>query len=293
MAKRKIGLMSPGDMGQAVAMQWREAGHDVLTALAARSERTQALARAGGLRDVGRVPALVAEADTIVSVMNPAAAFAFADEVAAAMAATGRRPDFLDCNALSPQSKRALQSVIEGAGARFLDGGIVGAPPRGKVGPRLYLSGAGAEEYLDLSTALLSVRVAGPHIGDAAAVKMCFAAFGKGVQAIATEVLVAAQRLGVTDTVLAEYADSSPGVYDWAMRLLPKMPPKAYRWEPEMREIADTFSAVDLPATTFGGVADVYAFVAAAPLGAESPEQAAERNRSGPQVIAELARRPR
>ena len=40
-----IGLMSPGDMGQAVAIQIKAKGLNVCTALEHRSERTRALAR--------------------------------------------------------------------------------------------------------------------------------------------------------------------------------------------------------------------------------------------------------
>lgn len=41
----KVGLMTPGDMGQAVAMQIKARGFTVCTALDKRSERSRALAR--------------------------------------------------------------------------------------------------------------------------------------------------------------------------------------------------------------------------------------------------------
>jgi len=56
-----VGLMSPGDMGQAVAMQIKAKGLNVYTALEQRSARTRALAREAGLTDVGTVARLVAE----------------------------------------------------------------------------------------------------------------------------------------------------------------------------------------------------------------------------------------
>ena len=57
----KVGLMTPGDMGQAVAMQIKAQGFTVCTALDHRSERSRALAREAGLTDVGTVARLVAE----------------------------------------------------------------------------------------------------------------------------------------------------------------------------------------------------------------------------------------
>jgi hypothetical protein len=46
----KVGLMSPGDMGQALAIQIKAKGLNVYTALEHRSERTRALAREAGFR---------------------------------------------------------------------------------------------------------------------------------------------------------------------------------------------------------------------------------------------------
>src|ERR1017187_8359218 len=45
----KVGLMSPGDMGQAVAVQIKAKGLNVYTALEQRSARTRALPREAGL----------------------------------------------------------------------------------------------------------------------------------------------------------------------------------------------------------------------------------------------------
>src|ERR1035437_9170620 len=80
-----VGLMSPGDMGQAVAMQIKAKGLNVYTALEQRSARTRALAREAGLTDVGTVARLVAECDVVLSIMNPGAALDFAREAPSAV----------------------------------------------------------------------------------------------------------------------------------------------------------------------------------------------------------------
>ena len=53
-----VGVMSPGDMGQAVALQIKAKGLHVYTALEHRSERTRGLAREAGSRSacVTRIP---------------------------------------------------------------------------------------------------------------------------------------------------------------------------------------------------------------------------------------------
>ena len=67
------------------------------------------------------------------------------------------------------------------------------------------------------------------------------------------------------------------------------MPPKAYRWVPEMQEIAKTFGELGMTTRIFDGATDMYALVAATPLGKESPEQARKAGRSGLDVTREIA----
>src|SRR5262245_32198080 len=93
-----IGLMTPGDMGQALAVQLRAKGLTVCTALDRRSERSRTLSRAAGLTDLGSIERLVCECDMVVSVMNPAAAPDFAREAAEALRSSGRHTLVVDCN---------------------------------------------------------------------------------------------------------------------------------------------------------------------------------------------------
>ena len=88
---KNIGVVSPGDMGQAVAARLKECGCDVFTALDGRSARTKTLAREAGLTDCGSLDTLVATCDMILSILDPGAALAKAHEVAAAIRQTGRK----------------------------------------------------------------------------------------------------------------------------------------------------------------------------------------------------------
>jgi len=66
------------------------------------------------------------------------------------------------------------------------------------------------------------------------------------------------------------------------------MPPKAYRWVPEMLEIARTFEAAGMTPRIFEGAADMYTFIAATPLGKETPENR-DKSRTGQDVVRQLA----
>jgi 3-hydroxyisobutyrate dehydrogenase-like beta-hydroxyacid dehydrogenase len=286
---RHIGILSPGDMGQAVAIRLRESGFGVYTALNERSPRTRALAAEAGIVDCGDADALVRRCDAILSILDPGAAMVTANAVAGAIARTGARPLFADCNAVAPATKHAMDAAVREVGAAFVDAAIIGPPPRGKGAIRLYVSGPHAGMLLPLAHETISVRVVSDRIGDAAAVKMCYGAVTKGAIALLTEMLIVARRLGVADTLDAELAGSQAAIREWILRNLTNMPPKAYRWVPETNEIAATFAHAGLTPRIMQGAADIYEFIAASALGKESPEQARERARSGPEVISTLA----
>src|SRR3990172_393477 len=103
-----IGVMSPGDMGQAVARQLKQHGFHVCTALDQRSERSRTLARGAGLTDVGTIARLTEQCEVILSIMNPGAALEFSGEVAQALRANQRQPLFVDCKAIDPVTMQAV-----------------------------------------------------------------------------------------------------------------------------------------------------------------------------------------
>ena len=286
---RKIGVTSPGDMGQAVAMRLKACGFEVYTALEGRSARTAELAHKAELNDCGSIEKLVGTCDMIMSILNPGAALDNAREVARAMRAKGRKIIFVDCNAIAPQTGHEIDGIVRGAGGIFVDAGIIGPPPRGKAKTKLYVSGPDAALMSQIVDDQLQVRVIGERVGDASAVKMCYASITKGALALGMELLITARKLGVEHALEAEFKDSQPDMYEWVLSRSVSMPPKAHRWVPEMLEIAKTFEGVGLTPRMLQGAADMYEFIADTPLGRETPEQARERGRSVAELVRALA----
>jgi 3-hydroxyisobutyrate dehydrogenase-like beta-hydroxyacid dehydrogenase len=233
---------------------------------------------------------LVMTCELVISVINPGEALAVARRAAAAIKATGRKIAFADLNAVSPQTARDSDRLIRDAGGMFIDGGIIGPPPRGeKDRPRIYVSGPDAYLLEQISHSNLQVRVMSERVGDASGIKMCYAAMTKGTTALAVELLVAARKLGVEQALEKELRESRNDVFDWQVKTIAVMPPKAYRWVPEMQEIAKTFGELGMTRRIFDGATDIYEMVAATPLGKESPEQARKAGRNGLDVTRELA----
>jgi len=289
MKLNNIGVISPGDMGQAVAASLKSSGFSVHTALEGRSERTRTLAREAGLNDCGSMQKVIETCDVLLSILNPAAAVDNARAAAAALSKTGRRCLFVDCNAVAPQTAREIDGIIRAAGGSCVDGGIIGPPPRGKASMRLYLSGPEATQLQALATPGIDVRVMSERIGDASAIKMCYASYTKGAVALGVEMLMAARRLGIDEELDRELLGSAADNRNWVLSRCTVMPPKAYRWIPEMNEIAKTFEGVDLTPRILLGAADMYEMIAQTPLGKESPEEARAQGRDGRAIINGLA----
>lgn len=286
MAITTVGLLSPGDMGHSVGAVLHQHGLRVLTCLDGRSDRSRALAAEAGMEDVPNLNTLVDEADVFLSILVPSASIELATKIAAAVRETGTRLLYADCNAVAPQTVKQSAEVVMAAGADFADVGIIGPPPR-KPGTRFYVSGPGAEKFAELSEFGLNVPVLGDQIGQASGLKMCYGAMTKGLQALATELLVAAKAMGLEETLRQEQRGSVPDLIGWVENSLPIMPPKAYRWVPEMEEIATFFADTGLTPGIFNGAADLYRFVAETDIGKESPESR-DKNRDMDGVVAAL-----
>jgi len=286
---KNIGVVSPGDMGQGVALSLKNSGFTVHTALDGRSARTKALAVEAGLKDCGSMQNVVTTCDVVLSILNPAAAVDNARAAAAAMQATGRHPLFVDCNAVAPQTAHEIDAIIRAAGGECLDAGIIGPPPRGKASMRMYVSGPQAARLEPLSSDNIRIRVMSERIGDASAIKMCYAAYTKGAVALGVEMLMAARRLGVDAALDRELQESAADNRQWVLSRTAVMPPKAYRWVPEMLEIAKTFEAAGMTPRILLGAADIYEMIAQTALGKESPEEARAKGRDGQSVVNGLA----
>jgi 3-hydroxyisobutyrate dehydrogenase-like beta-hydroxyacid dehydrogenase len=265
MGEGTIGILHPGEMGAAVGQCLVTAGHPVLWLPAGRSEATAARARAARLTGAADLADLVRRADVIISVCPPHGALEIARQVAGA----GFGGLYLDANAIAPATAREVAGIVEGGGATFVDGGIIGTPPVEPGFIRLFLSGAKAQEIralfdgTDVTTRLVergAARAGGPagEVGAASAVKMAYASWTKGSAAMLLAARALARAEGVEDALLAEWEQSQPGLIQRWERAAGAAAKKGWRWVAEMEEIAASMAADDLPAGFHQAAAEIY-----------------------------------
>jgi len=253
-AEPTIGLLHPGEMGAALAMQLRRE-RPILWASAGRSIATAERAELAGLRDAATVAELTESCDVIFSVCPPHAALA----VAGSVAGLGFTGIYVDANAVSPQTARQIASVIEEGGGTYVDGGIVGPPPRDGVPTRLYLSGSEASAVTGIfRDTVVQARTVSDEPGSASAVKMAYSAWSKGAAALLLAIRALARAEDIEATLLEEWLESAPELPERSRRAAVSAGRKGWRFAGEMDEIASTFAAAGLPGGFHEAAAEIY-----------------------------------
>jgi hypothetical protein len=209
---------------------------EVLWASEGRSEATRK--RAEAFTDVGTVRELVAASEIVISLCPPT----IAEDVAGEVAAEGLDGIYVEANAISPQRMQRIARLL-----RTVDGSVIS-----RTAVNLYLSGD-SDDIAEVAALFADGEVnAIPldgGIGAASGLKMAFGGWNKIGAALTAQAHAIARAYGVSDALAAEGVDGE--------RIL-RSAPKAWRWGPEMDEVAATCAALGLPDGIPRGAADLY-----------------------------------
>ena len=288
---RTIAVISPGDMGHAVGRTLLKHGLRVVTCLEGRSDRTRSLSHQVGIEEVSSLEELVMISDLILSVIPPSQAIALARQVAGILKKS-KTVYFADCNAVSPQTARTIDDIITAAGGRFIDASIIGSPPGKGKPPRFYASGPHAGIMSELDGKGIKIILIGDEVGRASGIKMCYAAWTKGSQALWIALLTAAKVIGLSEELREEFLFSQPAIYKQVEKQIPGIPVKARRWVGEMEEIASTFKHAGLTPYFHKGASETFRMVGSTPLADETPENL-DTSRTLEETISIFAQRIR
>ena len=251
---KTIALLHPGNMGSTIGACAATSGARVLWASAQRSAASRKRAEQAGLVDAGDLAAAVSQSDIVLSVCPPE----FATEIAATVAAQRFQGIYVDANAVSRETAEEIAKIVTKSGASFVDGGIIGSPVKQAGTTRMYLSGEKAAEVAQLfSASMLDARSIGAVPGEASALKVVYAAWTKGTDALILAIRALAAHEGVDHALLEEWKISQPALENKCQRAAAVAVPKMWRYVGEMREIAEAFQAAGLPGGFHQAAAEV------------------------------------
>ncbi len=255
MNSQNIGILHPGAMGLSIAAAAQNSGHTVHWVSAGRSEQTHARVAKFNLVDTGNLAQLCQTCPLIISICPPHAAETVAHQVIAHNF-TGL---YLDANAISPQRVVRIEQAITKAGATFVDGGIIGGPAWKPGQTWLHLAGHKAESVaVCFSAGPLETSLVSEVVGQASALKMCYAAYTKGTTALLCAILAAAEKLEVRGELEQQWALDGAELDKQAIARARRVTAKAWRFRGEMDEIAATFQDAGLPGGFHQAAGEIY-----------------------------------
>jgi L-threonate 2-dehydrogenase len=259
-----VAIIAQGMMGAGVGRRLHESGAKVRTLLTGRSSKSAGRARAAGMEPADDEYALLSGADFFLSILPPSDAEALAQQLARTLKGLDKKPVYVDCNAVSPQTAIRIGAAVAPSGADFVDAGIIGGPPRPGYSPTIYASGPKASQTAVLRDWGIDWRVIDGAVGAASALKMSYAGITKGTTAIACAMLWGAARFGCGEALIAELTESQPEMLARMRSGIPRMYDKAYRWVAEMQEISDFLEQNPASRDIYAAVARLYGDIATA-----------------------------
>lgn len=251
----KIGILHPGEMGVSIAASAIYNGHQVYWLSQGRSDKTRTRAEEHHLIEINSLIEFCKTCELICSICPPHAA----EEVARSVRESGFKGLYLDANAISPQRSIKIGQMLEASSIQFVDGGIIGGPAWRPKETWLYLSGQYAQEIaLCFPNGPLETKIIGDEIGKASALKMCYAAYSKGTTALLAAILAASESLGVRRELYQQWDMDDQDFSEQANRRVTRATAKAWRFEGEMKEIAETFLEAGLPQGFHQAAGEIY-----------------------------------
>ena len=203
-------------------------------------EAARAAASVDGITPARDMAELCASADLLVSAVTASNTLAVAEE-----AARHVRPGsvFLDLNSASPGSKQRAAELIEAAGARYVEAGVMtSVPPYGIRVPTLLGGPYAATLAPRLNDWGMDAKPVSEKLGIASAIKMSRSIMIKGLEALVIESYTNARRYGVEEHVLPTLAETFPQI-DWDKQgayFFSRVVQHGKRRAEEMRESANT-----------------------------------------------------
>ena len=251
----KIGILHPGEMGISIAASAIHNGHQVYWLSQGRSDKTRVRAEKHHVIEIGSPTEFCQTCELIFSICPPHAA----EEVAKFVIESGFKGLYLDANAISPQHAIQIGTLLEANEIQFIDGGIIGGPAWKPNETWLYLSGKYADQIVScFSNGPLETKVIGDEIGKASALKMCYAAYSKGTTALLAAVIATAESLSVREELYQQWDMDADGSSEEVNRRVTRVTAKAWRFEGEMNEIAETFQGTGLPGEFHKAAREIY-----------------------------------
>ncbi|MCL6472950.1 MAG: DUF1932 domain-containing protein [Firmicutes bacterium] len=200
----RIGFIGFGEAASAIAAGLKQEGvADIVAYDVADTPIVQSRAEAIHAHLVTSKEELARQADVILSMVTASVALNVAQDIAPYL-----RPGtvYADLNSCSPRTKREIYEMLENVApeVEYASVAVMSAVPPLRHKVPMVADGPGAARLHErLSPYHMNIQVIQGPVGASAVLKMCRSVIVKGLEALFLEALVAADRAGVAEQVLA------------------------------------------------------------------------------------------
>ncbi len=202
---RSASFIGYGEFAHALATGLSAAGVELQAYVRPRADSTAAQARLERMRSAGvletdALPEALASADVVIAAVPSSAATAVVEACAGHLSA-GQL--YVDPSSALPVAKRHAADLVSRSGAEYVDVAVLGTVVTSGARVPMLAAGVGAERWQDEGRASgLNVTAIAGAAGDAALVKLLRSVYMKGRDALVLEMMLAARRHGVEESVL-------------------------------------------------------------------------------------------
>jgi len=246
---REVSFIGFGEAGSAFTSDWpsglaRPRAFDIKTDSPQRDQKLREYARAD-VHGYDTPDRMLRGAAAVLSLVTADRALDVARDYAPML---DKGTLWFDMNSVAPQTKQAAAKSVEAAGGRYVDVALMAPVHPQKRAVPLLVSGPHSDAGLALLALLgfTNIRKVEGGVGAASAIKMIRSVMVKGLEALTTECVLAAEAAGVRDEVFASLNASWPGT-DWTAKAdynLDRMIVHGERRAAEMEEVVATLDAL-------------------------------------------------
>lgn len=253
-----IALLFPGDMGTQIAKELIINHFKIITAGEGRSTKTLQNTKDAGIEDVGSLQKAVEQADVIISLTSPEGSLKLAEQVILCLKNTENRPLYIDLNSNTPASASIIEELLLSVNIRFVNGAVMGASKDIPDHATIVVSGTHRALFMDLFSAVFTIKDAGKKTEAASAYKLLFSMVNKGMNALFFETMTAAAHFGILDELNESLQAFLPGTYEDLIKTTPTYPQHLFRRIDEMKGLTEMLRNENLPNIIASGTAETF-----------------------------------
>lgn len=273
----KLSFLGFGEAASSIAFGLSQEGlegmraFDILLNVEGKRDRVLAALKGSKTTGVFSPGDAVTDADVVIAIVPPTNSIETAES---GIPYLKKGSLYIDASTATPEDKQTIGTMVEQAGAKFIDGAMLGPLLRYKHKVPMLLSGAGSEEVKSLLEPYhMNLTIVEGPAGTATSIKFIRSISAKGIACVLFETMQAANYFHVEDTIVESLCESYGATFESVIDgYISGTCIHARRREHEMENVEDMLAAAGLPHQMVEATRQKLAAIADLDIAAQFPD---------------------